>query len=180
MARVVKYYTAHASAMKVSALTGTLGLVFLVFFAVALSGRVRAGGAAGWLANGVAGGAVLAAAGLLPLIALSFALGDDITFLQPAATQALNVLQNDLFLPADAGFAVFGIVGGLAVAVSKVPARWMGWVLFALGLLSAVPPVSFQAFLVIFLWALVAGIWLAVQRPTPTPARERDANLAGA
>jgi hypothetical protein len=106
--------------------------------------------------------------------------GDDIKFLQPAATQTLNVLDNDFFLPAGAGVTVFGIVGGLAVAVSKVPARWMGWVLFAFGVLAAVPPISWFAFLATFLWALVAGIWLAVQRPAPVPAHDRDVSLTAA
>jgi hypothetical protein len=180
VAQVVRYYTAHASGQKVSALAGALGLVFLVFFAVALAGRVRAGGAGGWLASGVIGGAVLAVIGFLPLLTFSFILGNDIKFLQPAATQALNVLDNDYFLPAIGGFVVFGVVGGLAVAVSKAPARWMGWVLFGLGVLSAVPATSFWAFLAIFLWALVAGIWLAAQRPAGVPARERDVSLAAA
>jgi hypothetical protein len=180
VAQVVRFYTAHANGQKAAAVAGALGLVFLVLFAVALAGRVRASGASGWLANGVIGGAVLAAAGFLPLLTFSFILGDDIKFLQPAAAQALNVLSNDFFLPAVAGFVVFGIVGGLAAAVSKVPARWMGWVLFAIGILAAVPPISWFAFLATFLWVLVAGIWLAVQRPAMAPARERDVSMAAA
>ena len=57
-----------------------------------------------------------------------------------------------------AGFATFGIVTGLAVVVSRAPARWMGWVLVALGVAAAVPPIAFFAFLATFLCALVAGI----------------------
>jgi hypothetical protein len=181
VAQVVKFYTAHATGQKVSAIAGALGLIFLVFFAVALAGRARARGAGGWLASGVVGGAVLAAAGFLSLLTFSFILGDDIKFLQPAAAQVLNVLDNDFFLPAVAGFAVFGIVGGLAVAVSKAPARWMGWVLFVVGIACAVPPISWFALLATFLWVLVAGIWLTIQRPAPSsPARERDVSLAAA
>jgi hypothetical protein len=180
VAQVVKYYTAHATGQKVSALAGALGLVFLVFFAVALAGRVRASGAGGWLASGVIGGAVLAVVGFLPLLTFSFILGNDIKFLQPAAAQALNVLENDYFLPTIAGFVVFGILAGLAVAVSRAPARSMGWVLFGLGIVSAVPPISFWAFLAMFLWTLVAGIWLAAQRPAQAPKRERDVSLAAA
>lgn len=177
VAQVVKFYTAHASGQKVSAVVGAIGLVFLVFFGVALAGRVRASGTGGWLAGGVIGGAVLAMVGFLPFLAFTFILGNDIRFLQPAAAQTLNVLANDYFLPAVAGFVVFGIVGGLAVAASKAPARWMGWVLFALGILSAVPPVSWWAFLATFLWVLVAGIWLTVQRPASARVGERDVSL---
>jgi hypothetical protein len=57
VARVVRFYTAHAAGQKVSAVAVGLALVFSVFFAVALTGRVRASGAPGWLANGVVGGA---------------------------------------------------------------------------------------------------------------------------
>jgi hypothetical protein len=180
VAQVVKFYTAHGTGQKVSALVGALGLVFLVFFAVSLAGRVRAGGAGGWLANGVVGGAVLAVVGFLPFLAFTFILGNDIKFLQPAAVQTLNALNNDYFLPAVVGFVVFGMVGGLAVVVGRAPVRWMGWILCVLGVASAVPPISFWAFLAIFLWALVAGIWLAVKRPAPAPARERDVSLAAA
>lgn len=177
VAQVVRFYTAHATGQKVSALVSALALVFLVFFAVALSGRVRAGGAAGWLANGVVGGAVAAMVGFLPLFTFSFILANDIKFLQPATTQALNVLDNDYFLPVVAGFVVFGVVTGLAVVVSRAPARWMGWVLLALGVASAVPPIAFFAFLAMFLWALAAGIWLTVQKPAEVPGSMPEVSL---
>ena len=178
--QIVRFYTAHGTGQKASAVTGALALIFLVFFALALSGRVRAGGAGSWLANGVAAGAVLLALGFLPLFAFSFILGSDIKFLLPASAQALNVLQNDYFLPAVAGVVVFGIVTGLAVAVSKAPARWMGWVLFALGVAALVPPISFWAFLLTIVWALAAGIWLTAQKPAPVRSREPEASLTAA
>ena len=178
--QIVRFYTAHGTGQKVSAVTGALALVFLVFFAVALSGRVRANGGSGWLANSAVAGAVLLAAGFLPFFAFSFILGSDIKFLLPASAQALNVLQNDYFLPAVAGVIVFGVVTGLAVAVSKTPARWMGWVLFALGVAAVVPPLSFWAFLAMVLWALAAGIWLTAQKPAPVRSREPEASLTAA
>ena len=82
------------------------------------------------------------------------------------------------FLPAVAGVIVFGVVTGLAVAVSKAPARWMGWVLFVLGVAAAVvPPLSFWAFLAMVLWALAAGIWLTAQNlPLSAAASRRPAS----
>jgi hypothetical protein len=173
------FYTAHGTGQKVSAVSGALALVFLVLFALALSGRVRAAGG-GWLAFGVAAEAVLLAAGFFPLFAFSFILGNDIKFLLPASAQTLNVLQNDYFLPAVAGVVVFGIAAGLAVAVSRAPARWMGWVLSALGAAALVPPLSFWAFLLTMAWALTAGIWLTAQKPAPVPSREPEASLTAA
>jgi hypothetical protein len=179
-AQVVRYYTAHASGQKVSAITGTLAFVFLMFFMIALSGRVRARGAGGWLANGVVAGGALAVVGFLPLLTFSFILGNDIRFMRPATAQTLNILNNDFFLPTVAGFVVLGIVAGLAVVVSRAPSRWMGWVLFAFGVLAAVPPLSFFAFLAIFLWALVAGIWLVVKDRAPVQAEPREPSLTAA
>jgi len=119
-------------------------------------------------------------AGLLPLLAFGFILASDVKFMLPGATQALTVLDNDCFLPVVAGFIVFGVVAGLAAAVSKAPARWMGWVLAALGIICVVPPIAFFAFLAMFVWSLVAGIWLAVQKPAQVPAREPDVTLTAA
>lgn len=177
VAQVVRYYTMHATGQKVSALAGSLGFVFFLFFAVALAGRVRASGAAGWLASGVVGGAVAAMVGFLSLLAFGFILADDIKFLSPGSVQTLNVLENDFFVPVVAGFVAFGVLAGLAVAVGKAPARWMGWVLFAFGVAAVVPPISWFAFLAMFLWSLVAGIWLAARKPAQVPVSEPDVSL---
>ena len=120
----------------------------------------------------------LAAIGLAALLAFTWVLASDIKFLTAPAVQTLNVLQNDFFLPAIAGFFVFGVVGDLAAVVSKAPARWMGWVLFVFGIAAAVPPVSWFALLGVLLWALVAGIWLAVQASPKIHETEPDRSLA--
>jgi hypothetical protein len=176
--QVIRFYLQHATGQKVSAIAGILGMAFLVLFAVAMAGRVRAGQGGGWLANGAIGGAAFAGAAFAPLIAFSWILASDIKFLMPSTVQTLNVLQNDLFLPAIAGFFVFGVVAGLAAVVRRTPARWMGWVLFVFGVATAVPPVSWFALLGIFLWVLVAGIWLTVQRTPQVRQAEPDVSLA--
>lgn len=78
--------------------------------------------------------------------------------------------ENDFFLPAVVGFALFGIIGGLAVVAGRILPVLMGWVLFAAGIVALVRPVSWFAMLAILLWVLVAGIWLVKQGP---PAAER-------
>jgi hypothetical protein len=180
VSQVVRFYLNHATEQKVSAIFGTFGAAFLVYFAVAMAGRIRAAGGGSWLAGGMIGGAVLAAAGLVSTLAFSFMLASDIKFLTASSAQTLNVLENDFFLPIVAGFFVFGIVGGLAAVAGRAPVRWMGWVLFAFGILAVVPPVSWFAFLAMFLWALVAGIWLAVKTPAEVRQGDRDVSLAHA
>jgi len=177
--QVARFYLQHATGQKASAIAGILGMAFLVLFAVAMAGRVRAGHAGGgWLANGAIGGAAFAAATFAPVIAFSWILASDIKFLTASTVQTLNVLQNDLFLPAIAGFFVFGVVGGLAAVVSKATVRWMGWVLFVFGIGAAVPPLSWFALLGIFLWVLVAGVWLAVQGTPRVRQSEPEVSLA--
>jgi hypothetical protein len=161
--QVFRFYSTHSTGQKVSDLAGALALAFFIVFAASLTSRVRAGGSGGWLANGMVGGAVLAAAGFVSVLAFSLVLASDIKFLTAASAQTINVLQNDFFLLAVAGFFVFGVAGGLTAVVSRAPARWMGWVLFAFGICAAVPPMTFFAVLATFLWVLVASIWLVVQ-----------------
>ncbi len=164
--QVFRFYSTHATGQKVSDLVGTLALAFFIVFAVSLTSRVRTVGSGGWLANGMVGGAVLAAAGFVSVLAFSLVLASDIKFLTAASAQTINVLQNDFFLLIVAGFFVFGVVGGLTTVVSRAPARWMGWVLFAFGICAAVPPMAFFAVLATFLWVLVASIWLVAQGPS--------------
>ena len=89
------------------------------------------------------------------------------------------MLQNDFFLPAVLGFALFGILGGLTVVAGRILPLWMGWVLFAAGVVALVPPIAWFAMLAMELWVLVAGIWLVVQGPPavaqaePVAAEER-------
>jgi hypothetical protein len=52
--------------------------------------------------------------------------------------------------------------------------------LVALGIICVVPPIVFFAILAVFVWSLVAGIWLAVQEPAQGPAREPDVTLTAA
>lgn len=176
--QVVAFYLQNGAIQQAVAICGTLGMAFFVFFAVALALRTRASGAGGWLAYGAAAGAVFAALALASLLAFSWILADDIRFLTPSSAQTLNVLTNDFYLPSLAGFFVFGVVGGLASAVSRAPVRWMGWVLFAFGICAVVPPVTFFAVLAVFLWVAASGIWLVAQGPPDVAEREPDVRLA--
>jgi hypothetical protein len=176
--QVFRFYSTHSTGQKMSDLAGALALAFFVVFAASLTRRVRTSGSGGWLANGTVGGAVLAAAGFVSVLAFSLVLASDIKFLTAASAQTINVLQNDFFLLIVVGFFVFGVVGGLTAVVSRAPARWMGWVLFAFGICAAVPPMTFFAVLATFLWVLVASIWLVVQGAPKVRVGEPELSLA--
>jgi hypothetical protein len=87
-----------------------------------------------------------------------------------ASAQTLNLLSNDFFLPILVGFALFGILTGLAVVVGRILPKWMGWVMFVFGLACLAGPVGFFGVLATMLWVLVAGIWMVKQGP---PALDR-------
>ena len=78
------------------------------------------------------------------------------------------MLENDFFLPILIGFALFGILAGLAVVVGRILPKWMGWVMFAFGLACLAGPIGFFGLLAVMLWVLVAGIWMVKQGP-PVP-----------
>lgn len=174
-ASVISFFVRNGSTAKTLGLIGTFAMIFFVFFAVALAGRMRGGSA--WLANGMIAGAVFGAVGVAALFSVQFVLGDNARYLNAGSASALNLLNNDLFLPAAAGMCVFGIVGGLAVAASRLLPRWMGWVLVVIGACCA-SPLLFFALLVIAAWMLVAGIWLTVRGLPRLREAEPEASLA--
>ena len=97
-------------------------------------------------------------------------LAQDHNHLTAASAQTLNLLENDFFLPILVGFALFGILTGLAVVVGRILPTWMGWVMFAFGLATLAGPIGFFGLLATILWVLVAGIWMVKQGP-PVPER---------
>jgi hypothetical protein len=167
--QVIAWYAAHQKADVFSDLAGMLGLVFLVIFAAVVPRYVRHGER--WIANGALAGAACAAAGFAALRAFDLVLATDVKDLTPASAQTLNLLQNDFFVPAVVGFAVFGILGGLAVVAGGVMRKWMGWLAFAFGVIVLVPPLSAYVITLIMLWLIVAGIWMVSEGP---PARDRE------
>ena len=102
-------------------------------------------------------------------------LATDTKDLTSTSAQTLILLENDFFLPAVLGFALFGVLGGLAVVAGRILPAWMGWVLFVIGIAALVPPISWFAMLATALWVLIAGIWMVVQGP---PAVERAEPVA--
>ena len=167
-AQVIAWYGSHHTADFVFNLVGGLAVLFLVLFAVALARQVRTGDR--WLAHGALAGAVFGGVGFLTSVGFNTVLAQDHNRLTIASAQTLNLLQNDLFLPIVIGFALFGILTGLAVVVGRILPKWMGWVMFVFGLACLAGPAGFFGTLATMLWVLVAGIWMVKQGP-PVPER---------
>jgi hypothetical protein len=169
-AQVISWYTAHHTGRILSDLFGGLAMVLLVAFAVLLAGHVRRGER--WVAVGPVAGALGLGIGLAVALSFDLVLALDTKYLTDSSAQTLNLLQNDFFLPIALGVALFGILGGLAMVAGRMLPVAMGWVLFVVGLVALVPPLSWFALLGTMLWVLIAGTWLTVQRP---PAVQREA-----
>ena len=165
-AQVIAWYQSHHTSDFVFDLIGGLAVLFLVLFAVALVRQVRTGDR--WLAHGALAAAVFGGVGFLVSVGFDTVLAQDHNHLTVASAQTLNLLENDFFLPILVGFALFGILTGLAVLVGRILPKWMGWVMFAFGLATLAGPIGFFGLLATLLWALVAGIWMVKQGPPVT------------
>ena len=165
-AQVIAWYNSHHASDFTSDLIGGLAVLLLVLFAVALARQVRTGDR--WLAHGALAAAAFAGVGFLTSVGFDSVLAQDHSRLTAASAQTLNLLENDFFLPVLVGFALFGILTGLAVVVGRILPKWMGWVMFAFGLVCLAGPIGFFGILATMLWVLVAGIWMVKQGP-PVP-----------
>jgi hypothetical protein len=172
-AQVIAWYQVHHTSDAAFDFIAGLAVVFLVIFAASLARQVRTGDR--WLAHGALGGAVFGGAGFLTAVGFDLVIAQDYSHLTVTSAQTLSLLENDFFLPIIAGFGLFGVLTGLAVIVGKVLPKWMGWVMFAFGIVSIAGPIAFFGILAVMLWVLVAGIWMVRQGP---PARESERELA--
>ncbi len=171
--QVLTWYGSHHNADFAFDLIGGLAILFLMLFAVALARQVRTGDR--WLASGALAGAAFGGVGFLTSIGFDTVLAQDHSHLTIASAQTLSLLENDFFLPILVGFALFGILTGLAVVIGQILPRWMGWVMFAFGLACLAGPAGFFGLLATLLWVLVAGIWMVKQGP---PVPESTVQLA--
>jgi hypothetical protein len=167
-AQVITWYGSHHASDFAFDLVGGVAVLFLVLFAVGLARQVRTGDR--WLAHGALAAAVFGGVGLLTSIGFDTVLAQDHAHLTTASAQTLGLLENDFFLPILVGFALFGILTGLAVVAGRILPKWMGWVMFAFGVACLAGPAGFFGVLATMLWVLVAGTWMVRQGP---PVSER-------
>jgi hypothetical protein len=166
-AKVMSFYEKHGTNQKISAFLSVLAVIFLVFFAASLRshlGRFQEGSG---LARVGYGGALVLAVATASFAAISWALADARTSVDPSAAQALNILSNDYFWPLSVGVALFGIGYGLAIVGSKGLPLWLGVVSLLLGIIGATP-LGFLAFIGLMAWSLFASV-LAFRRAADSP-----------
>jgi hypothetical protein len=167
---VVSFYSSHESSQTIGAILGAYAVLFFVFFAGTLRGALRRTEEPPGVLSVVAfGGALLVAVGGATFAGLTFVLADmaDESTIDPAATQALSVLNSEFFIPIAVGTAVFLIAAGIAIVRGAALPAWFGWTGLVIGVL-AVTPAGFFAFLAMLAWVLAASLTLYAQARSAT------------
>ncbi len=169
--RVVSWYTTHHRSQNATVYLLAYGALFTLFFAAALRSHLRSRSASdGLIAVGFSGG-ILFALGLALAAAVLSALIDAPGKISPAAEQALSVLGNDLaFIPLLVGLVAFGVGNGIAIAISGVLPKWLGWLGIVIGIVAAIPMVGFFALFAVTIWASIVSIVMFIREGQPTAA----------
>jgi len=167
---VQDFYGQHHDKHMLLAFIMTISIPFLLFFVSILRYELRRAGGTGQLANAAFAGGVLAAAGfgILAFVHLALAdAGDSVKTI--GTTQALNVLDNNDFLPMAAGMGVLVLAAGLSVVRHGGLPKWLGWVGVVIGV-AAFTPAGFFAFLLSGIWVAIVSILLTLGRQSTAPA----------
>jgi hypothetical protein len=167
---VQDFYGQHHDKHMLLAFIMAISIPFLLFFVSILRYELRRAGGTGQLANAAFAGGVLAAAGfgILAFVHLALAdAGDSVKTI--GTTQALNVLDNNDFLPMAAGMGVLVLAAGLSVVRHGGLPKWLGWVGVVIGV-AAFTPAGFFAFLLSGIWVAIVSILLTLGRQSTAPA----------
>jgi len=168
--QVQAFYGQHHDKHMTLAFIMAISIPFLLFFISILRYELRRAGGSGQLANAAFAGGVLAAAGFGILafvhLALADAGGSDKTI---GTTQALNVLDNNDFLPMAAGMGVLVLAAGLSTIRHGGLPKWLGWAGVVIGAASFTPA-GFFAFLLSGIWVVIVSILLTLGRHSAAPA----------
>jgi hypothetical protein len=137
-----------------------LGALFFLIFVTTLWNALRTAEAdrRGASTLALVGGTILVV-GMTIFAGIGFTLGDTGDELTPAAIQALNALNSDLFFPLAVGDAAFMLGAGVSAVQTGALPKWLGWAAVVLGVFAATP-LGFFAFLLMGLWSLIVSVLL--------------------
>jgi hypothetical protein len=157
---VIAYYRDNGTTGMVAAVMLALSAVPLLAFASAVRERLRSTLPDGSILPSFAFGAgVVGAAGFTAAASAHFAVADYGDELQPAAAQAVNTIDADLFLAFSMGVVTLVLALSLAALRSAVLPRWTGWAGIVLFVASVSPAGVVGVPLCVF-WILMASILL--------------------
>ena len=150
------FFIHNGSASQISDNLWILGFAFLVFFAGSLYAALRASQS---LATLLVVGAAMMAVGGGTYFGFDFTVSSTAQSLTPDAAQAIAALAVNLVFPLSMGGAVFGVSTGLAIWRTRALPRWLGAVVFVIGLVLGTPLVLI-GLLLLAVWSLITAILL--------------------
>ncbi len=177
-AKVVAYYTRNSSNVKTFDIIFVLAFLAFVLFAGALRSYLRRSSGAEGPAAVALGGAILLATATMIGSAVEFGLAENIAHLQPSAAQALNLLSDEIFIPALAGAFLFGLCSGIAILRGARLPSWMGWVAIVIGVAALIPPASLPALFALVIWTAIASVLMYLGSGSSPAGGSAEAALA--
>jgi hypothetical protein len=169
--KVVSFYRDNDSDQMIAAALLAWGTALFMVFATGLWRLLRDAeterrGASSLLLVGSA----LWAVGASIFAGLTFTLGDVADDISPAAIQALNALNSDMFFTVALGAFAFSMGAGVSILQTALLPKWLGWAAVVIGIV-AITPAGFFGFLAMGLWIVVASVVLGLRaRSTPAQA----------
>jgi hypothetical protein len=176
-AKVISYYSNNSSKVKTFDIIFIFAFLALVLFAAVLRSYLRSTPASEGAAALVLAGALLMAVSALIGSAVELGLAENISHLEPAAVQSLNLISDEIFLPALGGAFLFGLGSGIAILRGARLPNWLGWVAIVIGVLAVIPPTSFPALFALVIWTAIVSVLMYLRSGGPvgaasTPATE--------
>jgi hypothetical protein len=163
-AKVIRYWAHHKDGEMTGAWIVAIALLFFIWFAGCLRGRLAVlEGGGRRLANTCFGGAIVMALGGLLFSGLSWAAAHTVGKVPAGVTQSIHVLDSDLFFPFAGGAAVFLVAAGVLTLRTRALPAWLGWAAVVLGI-ATVTPLGFFVFLGTVVWIGVVSV-LLYRRP---------------
>lgn len=161
-AEIASFYEEEEVRQGIAAFVLPATVPFLLLFAASLAGMARAADVASreiWRRL-LLGGSYILGAVIMAMALIHFAMADGGNDVDPAALQALNLLDGSFWVPANAalGVMMLGAAGWLIGRAKNY--NVLGWIALALGIGLFIPFVDFIALLVSLVWIIVASVLL--------------------
>jgi hypothetical protein len=161
-AEIASFYDDETVRQGIAAFLLAATVPFLLLFTASLAGIVRptdVGSREIWRRM-MLGGSFILGAVIMVMAMIHFALADGADDVNPAALQALNLLDGNFWVAANPalGVMMLGAAGWLLGRVGSYNA--LGWVALVLGIGLFIPFVDFFALLLSLLWIMVTSVLL--------------------
>ena len=173
---VVSYFEEDEGSIYVGSFLFFLGTLLFVWFAASLRSAVAARERTARLASIIFAAAVMKAvfdmAFLAPHLAGAFAANEFDAPVEPAAAQALSIIDDGFFVAAEFAAALLLVATAIAIVRWRILPVWLAWLSLLIAVLLLIPPIGWAALIFgIPLWTLITSTMLYL-RGAREPAGE--------